>query len=165
MGYLRFYLDFIFNLEKPQGAIFNEMYQPALPRNSNWRLDFPGTTQEETWIPHRNSKIPPQLEENHVVPPSSQDEALASYSVSGEAPRSILKFKTIIGNLDVTTKVPRHPGLTRGEHQGSVHRLFWAPYPLLITTGGSITLLCLEGVPDLPGAPQDEAGLTRKFKT
>ena len=26
-------------------------------------------------------------------------------------------------------------------------------------------LLCLEGVPDLPGAPQDEAGLTRKFET
>ena len=33
------------------------------------------------------------------------------------------------------------------------------------TTGGSITLLCLEGVPDLPGALQDEAGLTRKFET
>ena len=56
-----------------------------------------------------------------MVNPSPQDEALASYSVSGEAPRSILKFKTIIGNLDVSTKVPRHPGLTRGEHQGSVH--------------------------------------------
>ena len=26
-------------------------------------------------------------------------------------------------------------------------------------------LLCLEGVPDLHGAPQDEAGLTRKFET
>ena len=36
---------------------------------------------------------------------------------------------------------------------------------LLIATGGSITLLCLEGVLDLPGAPQDEAGLTRKFET
>ena len=62
--------------------------------------------------------------EGHVVPPSSQDEALASYSVSVEALRSILKFKTIIGNLDVSTNVPRHPGLTRGEHQGSAHRLF-----------------------------------------
>ena len=30
------------------------------------------------------------------LPPSSQDEALASYSVSVEALRSILKFKTII---------------------------------------------------------------------
>ena len=27
----------------------------------------------------------------------------------------------------------------------------------------AIPLLCLQGVPDLPGAPQDEAGLTRKF--
>ena len=26
-------------------------------------------------------------------------------------------------------------------------------------TGGSIPLLCLEGVPHIPGAPQDEAGL------
>ena len=26
-------------------------------------------------------------------------------------------------------------------------------------------MLCLEGVPCLPGAPQDEAGLTRKFET
>ena len=25
--------------------------------------------------------------------------------------------------------------------------------------------LCVEGVPGLPGAPQDEAGLTRKFET
>ena len=44
-------------------------------------------------------RIPPQLEENHVAPPSSQDEALASYSVSVEALRSILKFKTIVGNF------------------------------------------------------------------
>ena len=37
------------------------------------------------------------------------------------------------------------------------------PSPLLIVTGESIPLLCLEGVPGIPGAPQDEAGLTRKF--
>ena len=30
---------------------------------------------------------------------------------------------------------------------------------LLISTGGSTPLLCLEGLPDLPVAPQDEAGL------
>ena len=28
-------------------------------------------------------------------------------------------------------------------------------------TGESIPLLCVEGVPGLPGAPQDDAGLTR----
>ena len=37
--------------------------------------------------------------------------------------------------------------------------------PLLISTGGSTALLCLEGVPDLPVAPQDEAGLTKTFQT
>ena len=60
------------------------------------------------------SRIPLQLEKIHVVPPSSQDEALS---------------------------------------------------PLLIWTGGSTPLLCLEGVPDLPVAPQDEAGLTKTFQT
>ena len=35
--------------------------------------------------------------------------------------------------------------------------------PLLIWTGGSTPLLCLEGDPDLPVAPQDEAGLTKSF--
>ena len=34
---------------------------------------------------------------------------------------------------------------------------------LLIRT--SHPLLCLEGVPDLPVAPQDEAGLTKTFQT
>ena len=36
---------------------------------------------------------------------------------------------------------------------------------MLIWTGGSTPLLCLEGVPDLPVAPQDEAGLTKTFQT
>ena len=34
----------------------------------------------------------------------------------------------------------------------------------MIATGESIPLLCLEGVPDLPSAPQDEAGVMRKFE-
>ena len=34
----------------------------------------------------------------------------------------------------------------------------------MIAIGGSIPLLCLEGIPDLPGTPQDEAGLMRKFE-
>ena len=38
-------------------------------------------------------------------------------------------------------------------------------HALLIWTGGSTPLLCLEGVPDLPVAPQDEAGLTKTFQT
>ena len=43
--------------------------------------------------------------------------------------------------------------------------LHLTPSPLLIGTGGSTPLLCLQGFPDLPGAPQDEAGLMRKFET
>ena len=39
---------------------------------------------------------------------------------------------------------------------GDLRQLLWVP---LRSKGG------LEGVPDLPGAPQDEAGLTRKFET
>ena len=38
-------------------------------------------------------------------------------------------------------------------------------YMCLIWTGGSTPLLCLEGVPDLPVAPQDEARLTKTFQT
>ena len=33
-----------------------------------------------------------------------------------------------------------------------------------MATGGSIPLLCLEGVPRLPGEPQDEASLTREVE-
>ena len=47
----------------------------------------------------RNSRIPPQLEKRHVVPPSSQDEALAPYSVSREVPRSFLKCETVLAPL------------------------------------------------------------------
>ena len=52
---------------------------------------FPGIFQaralEGAPNPHPNSRIPLQLEKIHVVPPSSQDEALSRYSVSGEVPR------------------------------------------------------------------------------
>ena len=37
--------------------------------------------------------------------------------------------------------------------------------PLLFATGELIPLRGLEGVPGLHGAPQDEAGLARKFET
>ena len=40
------------------------------------------------------SRIPTQLEKNDVVPTSSQDEALALYSVSREVPCSVLKWET-----------------------------------------------------------------------
>ena len=45
------------------------------------------------------------------------------------------------------------------------HHFLSAPSTLLISTGASTPLLCLEGVPDLPVAPQDEAALTTTFQT
>ena len=47
-----------------------------------------------------------QLEKNDVVPTSSQDEALARYSVSREVPCSVLKWEMVLGSLDETPKVP-----------------------------------------------------------
>ena len=52
-------------------------------------------------------------------------------------------------------------GRPRGMEWGGGFRM--GPSPLLIATGESIPLRGLEGVPSLPGAPQDAAGLTRKF--
>ena len=51
-------------------------------------------------------RIPPQLKKNHVVPPSSKDEALARNSVSREVPRSVLKSEKLLGTLDATPKFP-----------------------------------------------------------
>src|SRR5574339_352621 len=76
-------------------------------------------------MPRRNSRIPPELKKNHVAPPSSQDEALSRYSVSGEVPRYELEVERALGTLDATRKVPRNPGLPREEHRG-----FPAPPPL-----------------------------------
>ena len=102
---------------------------------------------------------------NHVVPHSSQYEAFAHYRVSREVPCFVIKFEMLLGTLDATLTVPQYTGLTPREHRSSWHHFIWAPSPLLITAGRSIHLLCLEGVPDLHGAPQDEASLTKKFET
>ena len=69
------------------------------------------------------------------------------YSISKEVLRSILKCDMVLVTFDATPKVPQHTGLTGGEHRGSRHHLICAPSPLLIETGGSIPLLCLQGVP------------------
>ena len=45
------------------------------------------------------SKEIPELEKRHVVPPSSQDEALAPYSVSREVPRSVLRRRETLVSL------------------------------------------------------------------
>ena len=109
--------------------------------------------------------MPPQLEKNHVVPTSWQDEALARDGVLREVPCSALKGETFPDSLPATPKsspIRRVP--SRGTPR-SQHHFICAPSPLLIATGVAIPLRGLEGVPGLPGAPQDEAGLTRKFET
>ena len=54
----------------------------------------------------QQSTVAAPYEKNDVVPMSSQDEALARYSVSREVPCSILKWETVLGSLDATPKVP-----------------------------------------------------------
>ena len=50
--------------------------------------------------------MPPQLEENHVVPTAWQDEALARDGVSREVPCSALKGETVPDSLPATPKSP-----------------------------------------------------------
>ena len=109
--------------------------------------------------------MPPQLEKNHVVPTSWQDEALARDGVSREVPCSALKGETVPDSLPAT---PKSPPTRRSPPRGTPR----VPAPLPLSpfsppdpTGEAIPLRGLEGVPGLPGAPQDEAGLTRKFET
>ena len=71
----------------------------------------------------------------------------------------------VLGTLDATQKVPRHPGLPREEHRGFPGPLPLSPFYPPDLDRGSTPLFCLEGVPDLPVAPQDEAGLTTTFQT
>ena len=49
-----------------------------------------------------------------MVTPSSQDEALACYSISREVPCSVLKLETVLGTLDATPKFPNIPVSLQG---------------------------------------------------
>ena len=138
---------------------------PAFLRNSNGRLDFLGqhkrqrefpivirescyTSRKTTWFPrHRKMKPFPAT--------ASQDKSHVRN----------WRSKRYLAPLMRPHKVPRHPGLPGEEHRGFPAPLPLSPTTLLISTGGSTPLLCLEGVPDLPVAPRDEAGLTTTFQT
>ena len=108
----------------------------STPSKLERRLDFPGPTREAPWVPHCNSRIPPQLQKNQEVPPSSRDEALSRCSVSREIPRSLLKFEMVLDTFDGTQNVRWHTCLTREEHWVSQHNLIWPPSPLLVSTWG-----------------------------
>ena len=63
--------------------------------------------------------MPPQLEKDHVVPTSSQDEVLARYGVSREVPGSVLKCETVPDTLHAThQKFPETPGSLEGNTEG-----------------------------------------------
>src|SRR5574337_1327010 len=117
--------------------------------------EFPVVTRESrrnsrktTWLPrHRTMKPFPATapqEKSHV----------RNWRSKGHLARVMRhkKFPEIPVSLERNPEVFRHPRLC-------------ALSPLLIWTEGSTPLLCLEGVPDLPVAPQDDAGLTTTFQT
>src|SRR5574339_1276468 len=117
--------------------------------------EFPVVTRESrrnsrktTWFPHHRKMKPfpatASQEKSHVRNWRSK------WYLAPLMRRT--KFPGIPVSLDRKTEVFRH-------------HFLWAPSTLLISTGGSTPLLCLEGVPDLPVALQDEAGLTTTCQT
>ena len=92
--------------------------------------------------PRRHSRIPPQIEKKHVVPTSSQDEALAHYGVSREVPCSALKGETVPDSLPAPSCAPggRHCGW---EHAGSAAG---AGLTLVARGGGRLMVGCFSTV-------------------
>ena len=83
-----------------------------------------------------------------------------------EVSRHRVLFKSVPENWGLSACGTKHEATSRislgtGEHLGAASSRL---PPLLIVTGEAIPLRGLEGGPGLPGAPQDEAGLTRKFE-
>src|SRR5574337_1700149 len=74
-----------------------------------------------------------------------------AYEISGD-------WSSDVCSSDLPVSLERNTEVFRQHFLG-------ASSTLLIWTGGLTPLLCLEGVPDLPVAPQDEAGLTTTFQT
>ena len=56
-----------------------------------------------------SKRYPSRLEKNHVLPPSSQDEALSRYSISGESPVRNWRSKGHLAPLMRPKKFPDIP--------------------------------------------------------
>ena len=117
--------------------------------------EFPVVTRESrrnsrktTWLP-RHRKMKP-------FPATAPQEKSHVRNWRSKGPLAPLMRPTKCPDIPVSLK--RNTEVFRQHFLG-------APSTLLIWTGGSTPLLCLEGVPDLPVAPQDEAGLTTTFQT
>ena len=79
---------------------------PSFPSQLQGKIGLPRANPRGSLKSPSFSRIQTQLEKNDVVPTSSQDEALARYSVSREVPCSVLKWETVLDSLDATPKVP-----------------------------------------------------------
>ena len=88
----------------PQLSLATRMEEWTSLGQQKRKPEFPVVSQQS----HRNSK------KNHMVSPSSQDEALARHSVSREVPRFILKFETVFGKLREIPKFPDIPVSLKG---------------------------------------------------
>ena len=74
------------------------------------------------------------------------------------APKNILMIgPTGVGKTEIARRLAKLCGAPFLKVEATKYLLIW--------TGGSTPLLCLEGVPDFPVAPRDEAGLTKTFQT
>ena len=147
------------------GPAVSREQSPVLTRNSNenWtslgqlkrKPEFPVVTRQS----RRNSRKNTWFQRLRKMRP------LPTTASQGKSIVPPWSAKRYLKPFVRTPKFPRHPGSPRREHRESRHRFIRAPSPLLIKTGESIPLRGPEGVPGPPGAPQDEAGLTRKFET
>ena len=100
-----------------------------------------------------------------MVPTSWQDEALARDGVSREIPCSALKGETVPYSLPVTPKSsPTRRVPSRGTPRVPAP-LHLSPFSPPDRDRRVDSPAWSGGVPGLPGAPEDEAGLTRKFET
>src|SRR5574337_618957 len=102
------------------GPAVTREQSPAFLRNSDGRLDFPGPTQEASRIPRRNSRIPPQLEKNHVVPPSSKSVQMIN---AGEGVEKRESLNTVDGNVNWCSHCGKQYGVSLKKQKQSYHMI------------------------------------------
>src|SRR5574341_1288327 len=138
---------------------------PAFLRNSNgnWTSlglhkrhpEFPVVIRESCYTSRKTTWFPRHRKMSPCAATASQEKShFRNWS-----------SKRYLSPLMRPTKCPDIPVSLETNTEVFRQHFLGASSTLLIWTGGSTPLLCLEGVPDLPVAPQDEAGLTTTFQT
>ena len=138
---------------------------PSFPSQLEGKIGLPRANPRGRLRSPCNSRMPPQLEKNHVVPTSWQDEALARDGVSREVPCSTLKGEKDPASLHAT---PKSSPTRRVPSRGTPR----VPQPLPLSPFSPpdrdrrVDSPAWSGRGSRPsGAPKDEAGLTRKLET